>query len=197
MFFHIFYYITDPVSSAILYINENPYLVSALNAGILDCIIKTCNDEVHHNILNLKKTGMDIKLDNNIPVITELSFELKRKKSLIELRAPAFQILIRGLELAKVNNILGFNDKTPQIILSVLNDNARILEYARIMDMTPEFALNELTMLSDSLNIDDFRIFTLSMFWQKKINACENVEDVKLLMEPISRSFWSSGIPHV
>jgi len=52
-------------------------------------------------------------------------------------------------------------------------------------------------MLADSLAIDSFRIFTLSRFWQKKINNCETVDKVNALMEPIRRSFWSSGIPNV
>jgi hypothetical protein len=197
MFYYIFYYITDP-SSSILYINENPYLVSALKSGVLDCVIKTCNESVHHDILNLRNTGKDVKLnDNNIPEIIELNPELKRKKNLIEMRAPAFWNLIQKLQMSQVNNILGFNDRTPQIISSILSDNNRICEYANVMGIDPEFALNELKMLSDSLIIDDFRMFTLSMFWQKKINSCETEEEVRLLREPINRSFWSAGIPNV
>lgn len=198
MFYYIFYYITDPFTSSILYINENPYLVSALKSGILDCIIKTCDENVHNDILMLKNTGMDVKLnDKNIPEIIDLTPELKRKKYLIEIRAPAFRNLIQKLQMAQINNILGFNDRTPQIISSILNDNNRVREYANVMGIDPEFALNELKMLSDSLNIDDFRMFTLSMFWQKKINSCETAEEVRLLTEPINRSFWSAGIPNV
>ena len=194
----MFYYITDPFISSILYINEDLYLVSALNSGIIDCQIKTCNEEVYHNIINLRNSMVDVKInnDNSIEII-KLSPDLKRKKDLIEMRAPVFQVLMKKLQSAQINNILGFNNRTPQIISSILNDNNRICEYAIVMGVTPEFALNELTMLSDSLIIDDFRIFTLSMFWQKKINSCETVEKVQSLIEPIIRSFWSAGIPDV
>jgi len=194
----MYYYIQDPFTLSLLYIDHDPYLVSALNAGVLDCVIKNCNQKVYQDIIILKNNDRDVKFNKKYKLeITELSLELKRKKSLIEIRVPAYRLLIEKLQLAQATNILGFNKRTPQIISSMLKDNDRICEYAKIMEVSPEFALNELTMLADSLTIDDFRIFTLSMFWQKKINSCETDNDVISLMEPIRRSFWSAGIPYV
>jgi hypothetical protein len=186
------------VTSAILYVHSDPYIISALNSGVLDCVIKICDPSFYEKIL---RQGGDVKQANiliNIePIDLKLYPDVLTKKSLIRMRFPAFQLLRENLQLAEAKNILGFNNNTAQIILSALNDENRIIEYAKVMGISSDFAKSELTMLSDSLTIDSFRIFTLSRFWTKKINNCETIEEAKELMEPIKRSFWSAGIPRV
>jgi hypothetical protein len=192
-----YYFISEPATLAILYAHADPYLISALNAGVLDCEIKICDRRIYERILAygsgiVKQTQNDVESFNldDYP-------DIKKKRNLIEMRAPVFQLLIEKLHLANTKNILGFSNNTPQVIASMLTNSSRITEYATTMKITPEFALSELKMLSDSMAIDNFRIFTLSMFWQKRINQCETTEDAQALLEPIRRSFWSAGIPHV
>lgn len=194
----MYYFIQEPVTSAILYVHSDPYIISALNSGVLDCVIKNCDAQFYEKIL--RQSG-DVKQANiliNIePIDLKLYPDVLAKKSLIKMRFPAYRLLKENLQLAEAKNILGFSNNTAQVISSALADDNRVIEYAKVMNISPEFAKSELTMLADSLAIDSFRIFTLSRFWQKKINNCETVDEVNALMEPIRRSFWSSGIPHV
>lgn len=193
-----YYFISEPATLAILYAHADPYLISALNAGVLDCEIKICDRTFYEKVLNASTPVKQSKILIHIEPINLNDYpDIQKKKMLIELRIPAFQLLIEKLHLANTKNILGFSNNTPQVIASMLTNSSRITEYATTMKITPEFALSELKMLSDSMAIDNFRIFTLSMFWQKRINQCETTEDAQALLEPIRRSFWSAGIPHV
>ena len=192
-----YYFISEPATLAILYAHADPYLISALNAGVLDCEIKICDRRIYERIL-MYGSGIVKQTQNDVESFNLDDYpDIKKKRNLIEMRAPVFQLLIEKLHLANTKNILGFSNNTPQVIASMLTNSSRITEYATTMKITPEFALSELKMLSDSMAIDNFRIFTLSMFWQKRINQCETTEDAQALLEPIRRSFWSAGIPHV
>jgi hypothetical protein len=65
------------------------------------------------------------------------------------------------------------------------------------MDMTPQAARNELEMISESIHIDQFRIFTICNMWKKKINQMQTIEEIDNVIEKIIKSFYSAGIPNV
>jgi hypothetical protein len=78
-----------------------------------------------------------------------------------------------------------------------LNQPNSIIEYAEIMNLTPEFAKQELSMIVNSIAEDRFRIFALCNMWREKINKCYTQADIDKLSDPMLSTFWMAGIPDV
>ena len=199
----MFYYLEDYASKAILYAHTDLMMITNLQSGILD---------VHKRILITGPTADKIQAHGRLPTndtgikfgqntIVEFSLEnfpdAKRKQELIKLRSPLFEKLINQSRLACAQNAYGCNINDDIYIRYALNQPNSIIEYAEIMNLTPEFAKQELSMIVNSIAEDRFRIFALCNMWREKINKCYTQADIDKLSDPMLSTFWMAGIPDV
>jgi hypothetical protein len=197
----MFYYLQDHVANAILLITEDVFLINNIKAGILDCHVYTFthrNETVdiieQHNNSNygIKLAGLGV---------SEFSLDefpdVKRKQELVNIRKPAFELLLHCANTAIAKNQYGFNDQDIDYIQHALKSPTTIAEYAQVMKLNPEFAKEELSMIVDSVFQDRFRIFTVCNMWKEQINKCVTVEEVSNITPLIKDSFVFAGVPNV
>jgi hypothetical protein len=194
------YYLEDHASSALLFIHQQPYLVNNLKSGILDCYVRTFDKSYpiietlqnHSNVDTIFKIGPTGLIE--IPITDKLRYNC----NLIKIRHPAFEVLLQAAEQYRNKNSYGFYPSDPFVINLALQDANRIDEYASVMNISSEFAKQELTMIAESIQIDQFKIFTVCNLWKQRINSCEDPATIQQYIKLIKRSFASTpGIPNV
>lgn len=199
------YYLEDFTVNAILLTTPNILLMNNLMSGVLDCQRHTLLSSNTITIDKLEEHGNCSTSDTGIKFspngLIEFSLddypEVRKKQELIKIRRPAFELLLQCSERARSNNRYGFVMGEEVYIKHALSNPNAIAEYAQVMGMSAEFAKEELSMIVDSIFLDNFRIFTVCNMWKEKINKCQTVDEVTSLLKPISDTFWMAGIPHV
>jgi hypothetical protein len=198
------YYLEDHATYAVIFITDDVFLINNIRDGILDCHVKvfsTSSSTTETLIAHGQKTNNDTAI--KITPIGPREFlldnypELKQKQELVKLRLPAFTALLDSSRKYRVSNQYGFDACDIDAIKYSLDNPIAVAEYARVMDMTPEFAQQELSMIVTSQLQDNFRIFTICDKWKKRINQATTGEEVAALLDPIKQSFWLAGIPDV
>lgn len=196
------YYLEDYTSKAILYAHTDLMLVTNLQSGILDShkhvvISGPTTDKIQaHGRLSTNVTGIKFGQGTLIEFSLSQFPEAKKKQELIKLRTPLFEKLIKQSRLACAQNVYGCDIHDDVYIRYALNQPNSIIEYAEIMNLTPEFAKQELSMIVNSIAEDRFRIFALCNMWREKINKCYAPADIDKLSDPMLSSFWMAGIPN-
>jgi hypothetical protein len=199
----MFYYLQDHASAIIISISQNPYVIKNLKSGLLDCTIFSFDshnstvdtllkhfDQDSNEGIKLLKSGL-IKLDlQQYP-------EVKNKIFLAKIRTKAFDLLLRKAKIYRLTNSYGFHASDPFVIAKALSDQNRIDEYAQVIGLDTFMARQELEMISNSIQIDLFRIFTISQLWKKHINQTSTIDDIEKIINNIELSFFSPGIPNV
>lgn len=198
------YYLEDHATYAVIFITEDLFMINNLRDGILDCHVRvfstaslTTEKLLEHGERATNDTG--IKMSPTGPQEFSLAEypALKQKQELIKLRKPAFAALLDSSRKYRVTNQYGFDTADLSAIEYALKDPASVAEYAQIMQMTPEFAHQELSMILTSLLQDNFRIFTVCNMWKSQINQCTTADELNKMLDPIKKTFWIAGIPNV
>jgi hypothetical protein len=200
----MFHYLQDHATSAVLFIHQDPYLVNNLKSGIIDCYSNsftkatgTVTELQDHSNKQTNDTGIRITPHGT----TEFSLEefpaIAKKQQLIKIRKVGFVTLIEHAQQYRAKNLYGFHPADPFVIERALSDQDRIDEYATIMGISPKFAREELTMVAESIYIDQFRLLTVCNLWKKQINQTTTVEEMNKLLPRIKQSFVSPGIINV
>jgi hypothetical protein len=200
----MFHYLQDHATSAVLFIHQDPYLVNNLKSGILDCysnsftkLTGTVTELQDHCNKQINDTGIKIVPQGT----TEFSLEefpaIAKKQELIKIRKVGFVALFEYAQQYRAKNLYGFHPADPFIIERALSDQDRIHEYATIIGISPEFAREELTMVAESIYVDQFRLLTVCNLWKKQINQTTTVEEMTQLLPRIKQSFISPGIINV
>lgn len=197
----MFYYLQDHVANAILLITENVFLINNIKAGILDCHVYSFahRNETVDIIEQYNDSNRGIKLAGL--GVSEFSLDefpdVKRKQELVNIRKPAFELLLNCADNAIAKNQYGFNDHDIEYIQHALKSSTAIAEYATVMKLNPEFAKEELSMIVDSVFQDRFRIFTVCNMWKEQINKCVTIDEIRNVMSLIKDSFVFAGMPNV
>ena len=190
----LYYYIKDSATDAVLGVDQNLYLITNIQSGILDSEINVDNNDNNYaKLLEHGNRNGDLKgININLTEFT-IPNSVRLKQRLVKVRKPAFKQLLHGLELMRAKNIYGFTEFDVPAIEYALKNTAQLNEYAVVMNTAPEFAKNELTMIIDSIRIDTFRMFTIGQLWKKKINSCTTLEEINLITKYMQNSFWEKG----
>ena len=201
------YYLQDFITGAVLLIDQDAHLVNNLKAGLLDCEVfvtggygtavnslRTHADKQHNltgiKFSNLARTEVEEFSLENFP-------EIAKKQQLVKIRKIAFVALLQCANQYRAKNAHGFHPTDAVVIDRALTDSNRIDEYAAMMGMSPFFAQQELAMISDTVFVDWFRVFTICSFWKKHINQADTLEQINTLLPKIRESFYSAGVADV
>jgi hypothetical protein len=199
----MYYYLEDYSTNAVIFVTSDVHVINNLMSGILDCHRFVVYDDETFKILN--EHGSKISNDTGIKFlkgsIEEFSIDafpdLKRKQELVKIRAPLFKLLLQHANRFAASNRYGFWYTDEFTIKYALSNPSMIEEYASIMNISADFAKQELTLIVDSILADNFRIFTVCNMWKERINKCNTYEDAEKLRVPIEQTFWLAGIPDV
>jgi len=194
------YYLQDHASSFIIFISQNTYLINNLRSGILDCHFYSIEPGPTANriqeYINKEENNKGIKFSFN--GLEEFSLDefpdVQNKQRLIKIRSKAFKVLLDHANAYRSKNIYGFYPADPFVIERALEDQNRINEYAQVMKIDPQAARSELKMIIDSIQIDQFRIFTICNMWKQKINQITTIDESEDIIKKIIKSFYSAGI---
>jgi hypothetical protein len=200
----MFHYLQDHPTSAVLFIHQDPYLVNNLKSGILDCysnsftkLTSTVTELQDHSNKKINDTGIRVVPHGTDEFSLEEFPEIAKKQELIKIRKVGFVALLEHAQQYRAKNLYGFHPADPFIIERALDDQDRIYEYATIMGVSSEFAKEELTMVAESIYIDQFRLLTVCNLWKKQINQTTTVEEMTNLLPRMKQSFVSPGIVNV
>ena len=200
----MFHYLQDHATSAVLFIHQDPYLVNNLKSGILDCysnsftkVTGTVTELQDHCNKKINDTGIQIVPDGTAEFSLEDFPDIAKKQELIKIRKVGFIALLEHAQQYRSKNVYGFHPADPFVIERALTDQDRINEYATIMGVSPEFAKEELTMVAESIYIDQFRLLTVCNLWKKHINQITTVDEMNNLLPRMKQSFVSPGIVYV
>lgn len=199
------FYLEDHTSKAILFSTDNIFLLNNIKAGILDCRIHSVIP-AHKKLFEklstrLKKvtarSGLRYSQDSDKKLcVFDLSNypETKIKYDLINMRLPAFEILLdeHRLYMTRVN--FGFSEQDFFHMHYAIKNKTCLEHYAYQTGISKEFALQELELLSSSAIIDSFKVFSLCTAWKKKINNTTKKQDIEKLLPLIRMSFYNSMI---
>jgi hypothetical protein len=208
------FYLIDTQDMSVLFGHQNKHIVVSLGSGILGSQVCFTSDLVAvHTILNFVNHPGQMGIQGIAPlkgssglkhqVRSPGSFilserpQIVEKINLIKTRRPAIEVLWNSYQTAMALNTHGFFNDISIIIEPNLNNPQRIAEYASVMGISKEFALQELSMISESTKIDNFRLFTMCNYWQMKINDCTTADEINSLIDLIQQSFWSVGFADV
>ena len=190
----MYYCLKEYTLNAILSINQDVYIINNLMSGILDCQRIIIDDatgkliEKHFVRNNLKKIIAYFP-DKKIKIHDVDHYpDVEKKTKLAALRTPAFEVLLQYYRNATAHNQYGFSDFDVFNIYNAIQKNENVQEYAEIMQQDASFAKNELTLLSQSLLEDNFRIFTVCQLWKKKINKCYTQEQINNVIAQMQNS---------
>jgi len=187
----MFYYIQDHNTTAVLFIHSDPYLVANLKNGLLDCYT--------HCFIENSETVEKLQLHDNKytvliitptgPVHIAITDSIRTKLNLIQARKPLFELLLTSAQAYRDRNVIGFHPTDPFSINMALSDLDRLDEYAQALNMSVEFAKEELSMYSTSAHIDSFKVFIICSIWKKRINSCTDVDTLQSYKDLIIDSF--------
>jgi hypothetical protein len=200
----MFHYLQDHPTSAVLFIHQDPYLVNNLKSGILDCyssslakLTSTVTELQDHCNKKINDTGIRITPGGTTEFSLDNFPEIAKKQELIKIRKVGFIALLEYAQQYRTKNVYGFHPADPFVIERALSDQDRIDEYATIMGISSEFAREELTMVAESIYIDQFRLLTVCNLWKKHINQITTVDEMNNLLPRMKQSFVSPGIVNV
>jgi hypothetical protein len=198
----MFYYLEEHTSKCIIVISDDIYLINNISTGLLDCNLKftenkNAADRVAQHLLDPKGIGITINQDNPTPVSLKNFESTVEKLRLAMIRKPCFEKLLKCINTYSLSNNIGFQLGDEQIITYALTDNRALEEYAEVQNISSEFAKKELTLISQSVLRDRFRVFTVSTLLKNKINQITNETDVPEILELINKSFTLYGIVDV
>lgn len=198
------YYLEDHATYAVLFITEDIFLINNIRDGILDCHVKvfsksslTTEKLTTHGKKDTNDTGIKMSPAGPQEFSLDKFPEIKQKQELVKLRKPAFDVLLDSSRKYRASNQYGFDSVDASAIRYALGNPSAIAEYSQVMNINPEFAQQELSMIITSLDQDNFRIFTICDMWKNQINQCTSTAEINNLLEPIKSSFWLAGIPNV
>jgi hypothetical protein len=196
----MFYYLEDHATGAILFIHQDPYLVSNIKSGILDCYLHVLtNGAVTANILQTHSNPDTVlKMAPNRLAELPITDALRKKIDCIKLRRPAFELLLESSKKYRNKNLYGFHTSDMDVIQHALTNRNKLEDYAQVMGIDVEFAKKELSMIVESVYIDQFKIFTVCNLWKQRINDCNDFDTMQQYMPLISKSFsLDPNIPNV
>ena len=200
----MFHYLQDHATSAVLFIHQDPYLVNNLKSGILDCyssslvkLTSTVTELQAHANKNTNDTGIRIAPGGTAEFPLDDFPDVAKKQELIKIRKVGFVALLEYAQQYRAKNVYGFHPADPFIIERALNDQDRINEYATVLNISPQFARQELSMIAESIYIDQFRLLTVCNLWKKHINQITTIEEMNSLLPRMKQSFVSPGIVNV
>jgi hypothetical protein len=196
----LFYYLEDHATGAVLFIHREAYIVSNLKSGILDCYLNTFldNSQTVNELQNHNEITTILKIGASGTIEIPVTDALRRKRDLIKLRAPAFELLLKSAEKYRNKNLYGFHPTDTVVIEQALSNQNKIGEYAQVMGISAEFAKSELNMIIDSVHTDRFKVFTVCNLWKHRINSCESTDTMQQYMTLIAQSFsLAPDIPNV
>lgn len=198
----MFYYLEEHVSRCILVISDSIFLINNMRSGLLDCHLKFTEnkataDHIEKHLLDPKGIGITVIQDTPSPVSLK-NFELTVEKlRLAMIRKPCFEKLLKCIDTYSSLNKIGFQHGDEHVITHALKDNRALEEYAEVHNISPEFAKKELTLISQSVLRDKFRVFTVSTLLKNRINQLTDEKDVPEMLELINKSFTLYGIVDV
>lgn len=196
----MFYYLEDHATSAILFIHQDPYLVSNIKSGILDCYLHVLtNGEATAKLLRTHSNPDTLlKMAPNSLVELPITDALRKKTDCIKLRIPAFELLFESSKKYRNKNLYGFHTSDIAVIQHALTNQNKLEDYAQVMKIDVEFAKRELNMIVESVHIDQFKIFTVCNLWKQRINTCNDSDTMQKYMPLIAKSFsLEPNIPNV
>jgi len=199
------YYLEDLASGAILLITPDLFLINNIKSGILDChrhslsseYVPTINQISQHNKLTTNSTGIRFTPTGLFEFSLDEFPEAKQKQYLVKIRLPAFKLLLESANSARSNNRYGFAPGDDLYIKEALNNPTALADYARINNIDVDFAKEELSMIVESIFIDNFRIFSVCNMWKERINKCTTEDEISKILTAIKDTFWMAGIPNV
>jgi len=200
----MFYGLKDFGTGAVLIVDQDPYVVNNLKSGALDCeVFCTGGFNSAVNTLRIHSANVDSStgirfVGPGLGSVEEFSLEnspqVAKKQRLVRLRRVAFVELLNQAQQYRDKNAPGFHASDAQVINQALVDPNRIDDYAAMMGMSSFFAQQELSMISDTVFVDWFRVFTICSFWKKRINQADTLEQINTLLPEIKQSFYSAGV---
>jgi hypothetical protein len=197
------YYFFDFNTDIVLFADTDPYLVSNLAEGILNCKLGQypLNDQLSDVLLEYSKTDATfngIKIDFIKSQTSNVSLEnfpeLQYNRQLISLRYIAFKELLHNYKLCLFRSSFGFNDIDALTLNYGVTNEQCISEYARITNATAEFAKSELSLIHESVLQERFRAFTAALEFKKKINNTTTMEEINKLTMAIRNVFFNLGL---
>jgi hypothetical protein len=196
------YYLEDTATRSIVFISDDILLTNNISSGILDVYLRTLAPG--SNVTKIKEhlttnfdTGIAFGQGALVEVdLTNFSYT-KEKLRLVRLRRLLFEELLANVQASVASNKIGFNQGDEFYIHYALTDNNALEEYASVLNMSPEFAKKELTLISESVIKNNFRIFTVATLLKEKINAVHNEEEAKVVKSLLKSSFNTAGMINV
>jgi hypothetical protein len=196
MIFYFFDFNTD----IILYADRDPYLVSSLAEGVINCKLGQISIPEHLEDKLLGYTSnisTGLKYDLNTVEVKQVGLhnypELQKNKELILLREDAFKALLQSYNLCLFKSNFGFNDLDILTLSYAIANKNTVEDYARITGSTPEFAKSELSVIQDSILQERFRAYTTSLLFKNQINGCNTTEGIKDIIIQIGTMFFNLG----
>jgi hypothetical protein len=195
------YYLEDSHSGVVLMLSNDRYLISNIADGLLDVhtrmfskMDQTSNALTKHlSKLNLE-TGIKVE-HNELPSLVQLDTlpTVVNKLQLIQLRKPAFEHLSTQYQYMTSINIIGLGPLDIVSIQYALSNPNVIHDYASILKLTEEFAIQELSMINNSVLSEQFRIFSVCNYWKEAINKATTKEEIDSIISRLAKSFVRQG----
>ncbi len=196
-----FYYLEEHTSKCILAISEDVYLINNIRSGF-DSLLKFTEHKetaeyVKRHLEGLHTIGITIIDDKPIPVSLKNFEQTVENIRLVTLRKPCFEKLLQCVRNHKALNKIGFISGDEFYIQHALSNQHALEEYAQVHNISADFARKELTLLSESVIRDNFRVFTVATLLKNKINQMTDQNQVSDILDLINRSFSLYGISDV
>ena len=185
----------DTVTQLPVYVTDNIFVAQCLRTGILDLMLYDAGDD--RRIAMLKRVLEDSRgavTWKETQIDLSLHPSTAEKARLAAVRGPLFRYLIERADDYRTRNRFGYSEHDMLAIARALEDHAAVGEYARITNVTPEFAQQELSIILESKTKDDFKVFTICELWRRRINQCDTLEQAVALKELIRSGFYMPGV---
>lgn len=195
------YYLEDHTSGIVVAASPDPFVITNLKSGILDCHLKVSNNNDLESAVDSHTpvfTGVALQKGHAVSYksISEFKF-IKEKIALAKIRKSCFVELVTQVKLSNLKNLIGFDFGDEVYVQYALSNNDALTEYAGVTGTSEEFAKKELELISKSAIEDRFRIFTVASMIKNKINQVTTTEQATELIAYTRRVFTTAGIPNV
>ncbi len=193
------YILKDYATKIIISSTDDARVANHLCSGILDLEIDNVElgKDLTKKIPLLLESENIVKILNGTLVESIADQSVRYKLKMAKIRKPAFELLQRKIYAHLDKMSFGFSSDDEIYLISQLDNDKLIKEYADMLDISKDFALKELKMLSDSYSKERFRLFINASKWKKEINLCRNSIEIEKIKDSISDSFWISGVPKI
>lgn len=196
------YYLEDTATKSIVFISDDILLTNNISSGILDVYLRKLAPgpsvtTIKDHLSTKFDTGITFGNGTLVEVdLTDFSYT-REKLRLVRLRKPLFEELLTSVQLSVASNKIGFNPGDEFYINYALANDTALEEYASVLNMSPEFAKKELTLISESVIKNNFRIFTVANFLKEKINTVYTEEEADVVKLLLKSSFNVAGMINV